>query len=128
MSRIASARERAEPSDRPAEFDLAAAWASRSEAFERGHKRLEVTVRVPRSQVRYLRVARVIEDGERPTVIAQFEGIDHAFHSLLAYGAQAEVLGPGPLRKRIAMAAAETAALYASASSDRRPAAPPTPR
>ena len=113
VSRIVSARERAEPATRPPDFDLPAAWAHRSEAFERGHKRLEVTVRVPRSQVRYLRAARVVEDGEPPTVIAQYEGVDHAFHSLLAWGADAEVLAPHALRERIADAAAETVALYA---------------
>jgi hypothetical protein len=73
-------------------------------------------VRVPRSQVRYLRGARLVEDRERPAVIAHFDGLDHAFHSLLAYGAQAEVLAPQALRERIAAAAAETAALYADAS------------
>jgi len=74
-------------------------------------------VRVPRSQVRYLRAARVVVDGERPTVIAQFDGLDHAFRSLLAYGAQAEVLAPRALRERIAAAAAETLALYAAGAS-----------
>jgi hypothetical protein len=39
-------------------------------------------------------------------VIAQFDGLDHAFHSLLAYGAQAEVLAPES---------------YASGSRPRRP-------
>ena len=114
VSRVVSARERPEPSTRPANFDLATAWAHRSEAFERGHARIEVTVRVPRSQVRYLRAARIVDEGERPTVIAQFEGIDHAFHNLLAYGAHAEVIAPQALRERIAAEAAETAALYAS--------------
>jgi predicted DNA-binding transcriptional regulator YafY len=113
VSRIVSARERAEASARPAGFDLAATWASRSEAFERSRPSVEVTVRVPRSQVRFLRGARIVEDGERPTVIAQFDGLNHAFRSLLAYGAQAEVLAPRELRDRIASAAAETAALYA---------------
>jgi predicted DNA-binding transcriptional regulator YafY len=47
-------------------------------------------------------------------VIAQYDGLDHAFHSLLAYGARAEVLAPRELRERIAAAAAETVALYAS--------------
>jgi predicted DNA-binding transcriptional regulator YafY len=74
-------------------------------------------VRVPRSQVRFLRAARLVEDGERPTVIARFDGLEHAFHSLLAYGAQAEVLGPPALRERIASAAAETVALYAAGAS-----------
>lgn len=112
VSRIVSARERAEPSTRPPDYDLAAAWGRRSEAFERSRTQIEVTVRVPRSQVRYLRAARVVEDGQQPTVIAHFDGLDHAFHNLLAYGAQAEVLAPRALRKRITAAAAETVALY----------------
>ena len=112
VSRVVSARERAEPSIRPKGFDLADAWAQRSEAFERIRAPVEVTVRVPRSEVRYLRAARVVEDGERPTVVAQFAGLDHAFRSLLAYGSQAEVLAPKELRERIAAAAAETVALY----------------
>jgi predicted DNA-binding transcriptional regulator YafY len=113
VSRIVSARERPEECTRSADFDLAAAWARRSEAFERSRTPIEVTVRVPRSRVRYLRAARVVDDAERPTVIAQFDGLDHAFHSLLGYGAQAEVLAPRSLRERIAAAAAETVALYA---------------
>jgi predicted DNA-binding transcriptional regulator YafY len=117
VSRIVSARDRAEPCARPPDFDLAAAWARRSEAFERSRTRIEVTVRIPRSRVRYLRSARVVEDGERPVVIAQFDGLDHAFRSLLAYGAEAEVLAPRALRERIAAAAAETVALYAAGTS-----------
>jgi predicted DNA-binding transcriptional regulator YafY len=119
VSRIVSARERAEQGIRPADFDLAAAWARRSAAFERSRTQIEVTVRVPRSQVRYLRAARVVAEGERPTVIARFDGLDHAFHSLLAYGAQAEVLAPRELRERIAAAASETFALYEAGSKGR---------
>ncbi len=112
VSRIVSATERAEPCTRPADFDLAAAWASRSQAFERSRAQIEVTLRVPRSRVRYLRGACVIEDGEPATVIASFDGLGHAVHSLLGYGAEAEVLAPPALREQIAAAAAETAALY----------------
>src|SRR5919106_62180 len=115
VSRIVSAKERAEECTRPPDFDLAAAWASRSQAFERSRPRVDVTLRVPRGEIRYLREARVVEDGERPTVIAQFEGLDQAFYSLMAYGPQAEVLAPRELRERIASAAAETVALYAGA-------------
>ena len=75
---------------------------------------VDVTLRVPRSQVRFLRSARIVEDGERPTVVARFEGHGHALRSLLAWGASAEVLAPPELRERIAAAAAETAALYAA--------------
>jgi len=112
VSRIVSARERGDSSACPPDFDLAAAWARRSAAFERGRTQIEVTVRVPRRQVRFLRAARVVEDGEQPTVIAQFDGLDHAVHTLLSYGALAEVLAPRELRDRIAAAAAETVALY----------------
>ena len=112
VSRIVSARERVEESRRPPDFDLAVAWDLRSQAFERSRNPIEVTVRVDRSQVRYLRGARVVEPGERPTAIVQFDGIDHALHVLLAYGARAEVLSPPALRERIAANAAEMLALY----------------
>src|SRR5919106_3275859 len=105
VSRIVSARERAEPSVRPPDFDLASAWADRSEAFELTRPQIEVTVRVPRSQLRYLRVVRTLDEGARPTVVARFDGIEHAFHALLAYGPHAEVLAPAELRERIALAA-----------------------
>jgi predicted DNA-binding transcriptional regulator YafY len=73
---------------------------------------MEVIVRVPRSQVRYLRGARVLEDGEPTPVVTEYEGPEHAFHSLLGWGASAEVLAPAALRERIAASAAETLALY----------------
>ena len=118
VSRIVSARERPEACARPGDFDLATAWARRSEAFERSRGHIEVTLRVPRQSVRYLRAAEVVEDGERPTVIARYEGLEHAFHSLLGWGAQVEVLAPRALRERIAASANETAALYADTSRD----------
>jgi len=113
VSRIVTARERAESSIRPPDYDLPAAWGRRSEAFERIRTPIEVTVRIDRNQVRYLRGARVVEAGERPTAVVEFDGVEHALHVLLAYGARAEVLAPPALRERIAAAAAETAALYA---------------
>ena len=118
VSRIVSARERPEACARPGDYDLATAWARRSEAFERSRGHIEVTLRVPRQSVRYLRAAEVVEDGERPTVIARYEGLEHAFHSLLGWGAQVEVLAPRALRERIAASANETAALYADTSRD----------
>ena len=57
----------------------------------------------------------MVEQGDRPVVVAQFDGYDHACRALLAYGPQAEVLAPRELRERVASAAAETAALYAAA-------------
>ena len=114
VSRIVSARERAEPCLRPRDFDLAAAWTSRSEAFERSLRRIEVTVRVPHEEIRYLRGARIVEDGERPTVVAYFDGFEQAFSELMGYGPAAEVLAPAQLRERVAAAATEMVAVYAS--------------
>ena len=113
VSRIASARERPEPCLRPPGFDLASAWSERSGAFERSRPQVDVQLRVHRSQVRYLRAVRVIEDGHTPTVVARFDGLDRAFHELLAYGPDAEVLAPTELRTRIGRAAEEMAELYA---------------
>ena len=105
VSRIASARERPEPFVRPAGFDLASAWSERSSAFERSRPR-RGHVRVPHSQVRYLRGrADRLRTETWPTVIAQFDGLDRAFHELLAYGPDAEVLAPLELRARIGRAA-----------------------
>jgi predicted DNA-binding transcriptional regulator YafY len=117
VSRVVSARERTEACSRPEGFDLATAWTQRSEAFERSRRQVEVTVRVPRGEVQYLRGARVLEDGERPTVAARYDGLDQAFHSLLSYGPTAEVLAPPELRDRIAAAASATAALYRESES-----------
>ena len=113
VSRIVSARDRAYTCTRPRDFDLAAEWASRSQAFERSRPQIDVTVRVPRTEVRYLRGARVVQDGEWSTVVAQYDGLDSAFYGLMGHGPRAEVLAPLELRERIATAAAETAALYA---------------
>jgi predicted DNA-binding transcriptional regulator YafY len=113
VSRVVSARERAEPRTRPEGFDLAEAWTARSEAFERTRASIEVTLRVPRSEIRYLRDPRIVDDGEPATVVARFQGLAQAYHGLLAYGPDAEVLAPVELRERIARAAAETAAIYA---------------
>src|SRR5262249_57775284 len=60
VSRIVSARERADACERAADFDLAASWAGHSEAFEKSRTQIEVTVRVPRTHVRFLRGARVL--------------------------------------------------------------------
>jgi predicted DNA-binding transcriptional regulator YafY len=84
VSRIVSAHERLDDASYPADFDLGATWARRSGAFERSRAQVDVTVKVPRSQVRYLRGARVLEDGEHPTVVAQYEGLERPFRSLLA--------------------------------------------
>jgi predicted DNA-binding transcriptional regulator YafY len=114
VSRVVSARESPDPCTRPRDFDLAAAWTSRSEAFERSLRRIEVTARVPREEIRYLRGARIVEDGERPTVIAYFDGFGQAFSELMGLGPAAEVLAPADLREHIAAAAAEMVGVYRS--------------
>jgi predicted DNA-binding transcriptional regulator YafY len=112
VSRVVSARERAEASTRPEGFDLAAVWTARSEEFERSRPRIEVMLRLPKTEIKYMRGAKVLEDGDPATVLARFDGYGQAYHSVLSYGPDAEVLAPAELRERIARAAAETAALY----------------
>ena len=114
VSRITWARERPDEGARPADFDLATAWAERSEAFEQSRGRYAVTARMPKDGIRYLREARVLEDGDTPVVTAQFEGLDHAYYTLRAYVDDVEVLAPLELRDRIIRSAEETLALYAS--------------
>ena len=113
VSRIVSARERAEPCD--------AAAGLRSRRGVDGVARAAFERSRPRSRSRFaFRAARsatsasraIVEDGERPTVVAQFDGLDRAFHELMAYGPYAEVFAPAELRERIARAAGETAVLY----------------
>ena len=95
VSRIVSARERAGAVDaggglRPRGRVGEPLGGVRANAVvRRGHR--------PRPAVRRSATSatpRIVEDGEPATVVARFEGLDQAFHNLLAYGPYAEVLAP----------------------------------
>ena len=113
VSRIVSAREREEPSPARRTSTSPPPGLAARRAFERSRAQIEVTVRVPRSQVRYLRGARVrrgrrAADGRRAVRRAR---------PRLPQPARLRAAGRGARARRAAPAdrgsAAETVALYA---------------
>ncbi|MFJ4667134.1 helix-turn-helix transcriptional regulator [Kitasatospora purpeofusca] len=129
----------AEPSDRPftpdgadADFDLAAFWEARAAGFARSLLRETVTLRL--SPLGLDRLPRLLEPlaarealasaGEpdeqgRVTVRLPVESLDVGYEEVLRLGPEAEVLEPPALRRRLAEAAARTAALYGAPPADR---------
>ncbi len=114
VSRIVSARERAESFTRPDGFDLAEkpGLPARRPSSGRCPRSRSPCACPPERDPVPARARGSSSDGDPATVVARFGGLDQAFHGLLAYGPYAEVLAPVELRTRIARAAAETAAIY----------------
>ena len=114
VSRIVSARERAEPCDapgglRPRRRVGEPLGGVRAEpAAGRGHR-----ARAPQPGALSPRRRAWSRTASGRRWSPSSRGSTTPSASLLAYGAQAEVLAPRELRERIAAAAAETAALYA---------------
>jgi len=112
--------------DRPVDFDLAAAWALRRQAFLDSIPEYFVTVRVSPAAESLLALLEGIApelplpaDVERDEhgwalIRLRFERPDSAARHLLRFGADIEILDPPELRKRMADAAIGLAALYAS--------------
>jgi predicted DNA-binding transcriptional regulator YafY len=119
VSRVASARSLDESAERPPDFDLAAFWQEWSEGFERSLPSVEVRLRVGEEVLRHLPRERRIDNG---VAVVAFPSLGDAYRQLLSFGADAEVLEPSDLRRRIAETAAATAALYDIATpGDTRP-------
>ncbi|QUQ62833.1 helix-turn-helix transcriptional regulator [Kutzneria sp. CA-103260] len=130
ISQIRRLRMLAERFERPADFDLGQHWDSYLQEFDTRRHVGEATVRMSPSLfdrlphllepalVRAARLsARREPDGWIRSVIP-IETMDHTVGLLLRLGAEAEVLDPEPLRRRMADTAAELARVYA----ERRPA------
>jgi len=122
VSRVARAVARAERFDRPDGFDLAAAWAEVSTAFDRSLLRVPVRLRLSPEAQRHLPAlvpsAATVEalgaaggpdaDGWRVVDLwVESESIAHS--QLLGLGAGVEVLAPAALRRAVAATAAEMA-------------------
>ncbi|MEU6842713.1 WYL domain-containing protein [Streptomyces sp. NPDC046716] len=102
---------------RDAEFELPAFWAERADQFAREILRAEVVVRLTASGVRQLpyvtgRVSArealdsAVEEADgRVTVTLPVESEDVAYTQLMELGPEAEVVAPGALRERFAVAA-----------------------
>jgi predicted DNA-binding transcriptional regulator YafY len=110
ISRVASARALDAGFERPPGFELDRFWDDWTRAFEQTRPRVEVTVRVSEEVRRYLPgEGRVEPDG---SVTVAFENLGDAYRELLRFGADAEVLAPPELRRRVAETGLEVASLY----------------
>ncbi len=116
VSRVDACTVRPEPAVRPADFDLAAAWAALRERVEVRPRELAVTVRAEAAAVGMVR--RLLtshlrdDDGAGLSVRLAFNGVPHAVGSLLGLGTRVEVVEPPEVRAAMVAAAAEVIALY----------------
>jgi predicted DNA-binding transcriptional regulator YafY len=110
ISRVVAARALEEPFEPPPGFELDRFWDEWTRAFEQTRPRVEVTVRVSDEVRRYLPgEGRIEPDG---SVTVAFESLGDAYRELLRFGADAEVLAPPELRRRVAETGLEVASLY----------------
>jgi predicted DNA-binding transcriptional regulator YafY len=124
MTRILSLDVLADRFRRPADFDLAGWWQAHSRELAWRLFRGEAVVRVsPRGRellpILGLAQARAAEESAGPPdadgwtrVVVPVESIDHAVADLLRLGAEAEVLAPDELRRRMAGVAHTLAEIY----------------
>jgi predicted DNA-binding transcriptional regulator YafY len=123
ISRIRDAVVLEEPSNRPANFDLASHWEKSSTAFRDQLPSFHATYLVDESimhWIRWYRGSRLQEepaDGSRIRVRLRFDAEHEALMFALSLGAGAELVEPAHLRAQVAAAAAATAALYTADSS-----------
>jgi predicted DNA-binding transcriptional regulator YafY len=114
---------------RPDGFDLAEHWSSYLKEFDARRHRDEATVRMSADLLRRLpdllepavawtarTTAGPPEPDGRVEVTIPIESTDHATAVLLSLGAEAEILAPPELRRRVAETAAAMAATYAMGS------------
>ena len=112
---------------RPPDFDLAAYWTGWVRDFEAGIYRGEATLRLsPRGMRRLAALAPAVgamaartavgcDDAGWNRVTIPIESIEHAAGEVLKLGAEAEVLAPIELRRRLAEIAAALDGLYSPA-------------
>jgi predicted DNA-binding transcriptional regulator YafY len=128
VSRVLSVRDLDDPVQRPDDFDLAAHWAAASDAFVDTMGSVDVTVRIQRSALGWLKhvvgpvaaTAALAAAGEADadgwvTCTLHVDHLETAVHELLRFGESLEALDPPELRERFAATAAAMAARYAVA-------------
>jgi len=117
VSRIEDAEMTDETFERPAGFDLRAAWAAQVGRFKgSGPERLSVKVRVdPDVSGRFARVIgdQIVERSSDGVVVLDFPACEAAVSLLAAFGGAVEVLEPLDLRRRLAEIGSELSSLYA---------------
>ncbi|GAA4640258.1 WYL domain-containing protein [Actinoallomurus vinaceus] len=110
---------------RDEDFDLAAFWDERAEAFERSLLRTRATLRLTPTGLRVLRhvadpaalsdamASASAPDGQdRVTVVLPVESVEVAYSQILRLGPEAEVLDPPELRALLTDAARRMSRLY----------------
>lgn len=125
VSRVLELETLDERFERPEGFDLAAFWGSWAEQFRTRLYRGEAVVRLSPRAVELLpylfnaTTARLTMERAGPPdqegwieAVLPTESVDHAYHELLRFGADAEVIAPPELRTRMAEAAHALARIY----------------
>ncbi|MGH2530762.1 MAG: helix-turn-helix transcriptional regulator [Thermomicrobiales bacterium] len=121
VSRIVDAELRDEPSDRPPNFDLAAAWAASKERYVEQLPRYHATLRVEAEAVsrvrrfwRYARIEREEPAGADGRVLlgVRFQFEEEACEYVLSLGPRVDVLDPPALRQRVLTQARAVVAIY----------------
>jgi predicted DNA-binding transcriptional regulator YafY len=113
VSRVTAARPVDERFERPDDFDLAEAWSEITTAYEQSIPVLDVSLRVERDKLDWLRgalgptqrnTATVGDDAERAgwaRMEVRLESLTDATDLLLRFGGWVEVLQPKELRERL---------------------------
>jgi predicted DNA-binding transcriptional regulator YafY len=124
VARFTRAAMRPERFVRPADFDLRVFWNEWSRSVEEQVPHIEVTLRIRRDQLRYLRgvvapsgqaaldTLDTCDGDEWITLVVPFDGVWYAQARLLGFGTSVEVLGPPEFREQVAAAARAIAAIY----------------
>ena len=118
VSRIEDAQLTDEAFERPAGFDLRAAWAARVGSFKSTGsepERVSVTVRVaPAVSGQFARLLgdQIVERPGEGVAILDFPACETAMSQLVAFGGAVEVLAPPDLRERLGELGCQLSALY----------------
>jgi predicted DNA-binding transcriptional regulator YafY len=116
VSRIEDAQLTEEAFERPAGFDLRAAWAARVGSFTgTAPERVSVTVRVePAVSGQFSRLVgdQIVDRPGEGVAVLDFPACESAVSLLVAFGGAVEVLDPPDVRERLAEIGRQLSALY----------------
>jgi predicted DNA-binding transcriptional regulator YafY len=118
VSRISEARLLDQPCERPANFDLAAAWKASTKQFQEDRRRYDATLRLEPLAAEWIKMwqmASVVQDTSGPwvTMRVEFHNEHEACFVIKGLGLQVEVVSPSKLRKRVIEELAQVVARHA---------------